>query len=199
MDPQRDPAKVERGFLQSDLLVQIWLSIFMAAHLNDGDENQPPAKKRRTGEDTSCATKQTVADILGFDGKVPPRTIAYAAALLIFALSNCLKWSTQFLGIDLDNLYNFIVDYLEDIVPGSKAAKRVESLLKWWNKQVYQSGGFGAAMHASSAASPRDELRASAAGEGGRARFRFRRISICLLTIQIVFYPYYREGCKSEK
>ncbi|KAF7327019.1 hypothetical protein MKEN_00276800 [Mycena kentingensis (nom. inval.)] len=154
-----DPAKVEGGFLKSDLLVQIWLAIFMAAHLNDGDENQPPAKKRRTGEDTSCATKQTVADILGFDGKVPPRTIAYAAALLIFALSNCLKWSTQFLGIDLDNLYNFIVDYLEDTVPGSKAAKRVESLLKWSNKQVYQSGGFGAAMHVSSAMS-RDELRA---------------------------------------
>ncbi|KAF7302215.1 hypothetical protein MIND_00788400 [Mycena indigotica] len=133
--------KVEEGFLKSPLLVKAWLAIFMAS-ASDQDENTAPTRCRDTQEATS--KRPPVAELLGFDGHVPPRTIAYTAVLVYFALSDVSQWRRKFNGVDLDNMYTFLVDYFEDNVPNSKAEKRVGELQAWWNKKTATADGASA-------------------------------------------------------
>ncbi|KAJ7053675.1 hypothetical protein C8F01DRAFT_1329297 [Mycena amicta] len=152
-DYEGDPRKVELGFLKSPLLVNVWLAIFMASSSDADGENVPPT---RTPEDTSSTIRKTVAELLWFNGRVPARSIAYAAVLLYFALSDCSKWRPKFHGVDLPDMYNFFVDFFEDTVPGSKARKRVDALLAWWTKTVYSTDACSGMMTESAAASTDD-------------------------------------------
>ena len=86
--------------------------------------------------------------------KVTPRAIAYACVQastaycylynfvliqlfqLHFALSDAPFWTEEHAGIDYQDLYNFIIDYLE-VPEGQEAKAHVKKLLTWWNKQAY--------------------------------------------------------------
>jgi hypothetical protein len=95
-----------------------------------------------------------VADILGLNGKVTPRSIAYVMVLvspstvyaappsltsrfqLYFSLTSASAWTTNYYNISLPLLYDFIVDFFEGTKEGSKARQRADNLLTWWNRCV---------------------------------------------------------------
>ncbi|KAG6858765.1 hypothetical protein C0991_001981, partial [Blastosporella zonata] len=77
------------------------------------------------------ATKSSVATKLGLEA-VTPRTIAYAAVMLHFSLTDAPQWKILYNNFNYELFYNFIVDYFEDI-EGAEAKKHVKALLKWWN------------------------------------------------------------------
>ena len=99
-----DPNNVEKGFLRSCLLVKVFSdllaspsttkapaqtfsSIFISPTSSelfiDKDENGAARKKPRLASNPrKKATKSNVASLLGMDGRVTPRSIAYAAVLV---------------------------------------------------------------------------------------------------------------------
>jgi len=80
-----NPELVERGFLRSRLLLQVYCSIFTSPSSSEGfdDENDdgPTRKKHKSGRQMN-ATKSHVASLLNMDGKVTGRSIAYAAVMV---------------------------------------------------------------------------------------------------------------------
>ncbi|KAG6904791.1 hypothetical protein DXG01_007126 [Tephrocybe rancida] len=81
---------------------------------------------------SSKATKSSVTTKLKLEA-VTPCTIAYAAIMLHFSLTDAPFWKVTYNNFNYEHFYNFIVDFFED-VDGVEAQKRVKSLLKWWNK-----------------------------------------------------------------
>ncbi|TFK59951.1 hypothetical protein BDN72DRAFT_780022, partial [Pluteus cervinus] len=128
-----DKNDVEKGFLQSSLLVFGFRDIFTGPKSVDApvvDEIDAPVegahKRSRRGG---------VAGLLKMD-EVTPRSIAYVACLLHFNLTNASEWSEEYYGVNYHAMYDFIVDYFED--PGSEEAKtHVNNLLRWWNRYVH--------------------------------------------------------------
>ncbi|KAJ3738141.1 hypothetical protein EV360DRAFT_77098, partial [Lentinula raphanica] len=95
----------DNGYLQSYLLVQ----------------------KKKTG----ASYRSNVAQIIHMD-EVKPRSIAYAAIHLHFALTDAPHWNPGYHGFNYLDLWNFIVDFFED--PGDdEEEKRSKELLEWWN------------------------------------------------------------------
>ena len=78
------------------------------------------------------ATKRNVASKLNMNDKVTPRSIAYAAVQLHFNLQTAERWNEIYGGFDYRGLYNYIVDFFED-VQEAPAKKRAQDLLKWWS------------------------------------------------------------------
>jgi len=82
--------------------------------------------------------------------KVTPRSIAYAAVqvfdfmhfvgcLLMFIstqlhfnLQTAERWNEIYGGFDYRGLYNYIVDFFEDVQDGP-VKTRAQDLLKWWS------------------------------------------------------------------
>ncbi|KAJ7790116.1 hypothetical protein B0H14DRAFT_2396698, partial [Mycena olivaceomarginata] len=133
-DFKGDPKKAERGFLKSRYLVKTYKVVFTAPSSadNEDDENTPLLKKVKS----SKAVRKSVADILGLNGKVTPRSIAYVVVLLYFSLTSASAWTTNYYNVSLPLLYDFIVDFFEGTKEGSKARQRADNLLTWWNKCV---------------------------------------------------------------
>ena len=95
-------------------------------------------------------TKSNVASKLHMNDKVTPRSIAYAAVQVLtrcislkyilmftllqlhFNLQTAERWCEIYGGFDYRGLYNYIVDFFED-VPEGPAKKRAQDLLKWWS------------------------------------------------------------------
>ncbi|KAG6818922.1 hypothetical protein H0H93_000271 [Arthromyces matolae] len=129
-----DPENVEEGFLRSSLLIKTYSAIFMspssANHVadEDDDENISPSS-------SSKATKCNVAQKLNLES-VTPRSIAYAAVMLLFSLTDAPQWKPVYNGFSYEHFYNFIIDFFED-VQGLEAKARVKALLVWWNKQIF--------------------------------------------------------------
>ncbi|KJA24322.1 hypothetical protein HYPSUDRAFT_200549 [Hypholoma sublateritium FD-334 SS-4] len=151
-----DPSHYERGFLKSGLLVNVYKDIFTSpsscdASLsasapsedvqNDSDGPAPPKRPKLTEHQArKKATKSCVATILGMEGRVTPRSIAYAAVLLAFNLTNAVQWVEIYNDFNFRALYNLIVDFFE--VPGGKEAeRRVARLLEWWNRSFLIASG----------------------------------------------------------
>ncbi|KAF8222820.1 hypothetical protein L208DRAFT_1426222 [Tricholoma matsutake] len=129
-----DPDDVEQGFLRSSLLVKTFSAIFLSPSsasgiTDDGNKNIPPTVRHR---EWSKATKANVAQKLYLD-KVMLHTIAYAAVMLHFSLTDVVSWKEEYNGLSYELLYNFVVDYLEDL-SCPIAVQNVHELLKGWNK-----------------------------------------------------------------
>ncbi|KAJ6540164.1 hypothetical protein DFH09DRAFT_1368566 [Mycena vulgaris] len=152
-----DPNKVEVGFLKSRYLVRSYKAVFTApasAEKDDGDENTRPSKKAKA----TATPRKAVCEILGMNGKVTPRSIAYVAILVYFAFTNAGNWTTEYYGVSFPQMYDFIVDFFEAPKAGTGARKRADDLLTWWNKKIFPTHASSAATHQTSIAS-RSKLR----------------------------------------
>ncbi|KAF9046647.1 hypothetical protein BJ165DRAFT_1527721 [Panaeolus papilionaceus] len=137
-----NPDNVEEKFLQSRLLVQTYCAIFTSptsAEAFDEEETEdgPVKKKGKTSASQKKATKSNVATILHMNGVVTPRSIAYAAVLLAFNLTDAVQWVEQYNNFSYRALWEFIVDFFEAPAEDDDDTKKVQDLLAWWNRQVF--------------------------------------------------------------
>ncbi|KAF9054747.1 hypothetical protein BJ165DRAFT_1399912 [Panaeolus papilionaceus] len=136
-----DADDIEAKFLRSNLLVKSFCVIFTSPTSADSfedieSEDGPVRKKNRQSTSQKKATKANVANLLHMNGIVTPRSIAYAAILLAFSLTDAVQWVEVYNGFAYKALWEFIVDYL-DAPEDDASKKRVNDLLLWWNKQVF--------------------------------------------------------------
>ncbi|KAF8873130.1 hypothetical protein BD779DRAFT_1679382 [Infundibulicybe gibba] len=120
-DGHATPSDIEHLFLRSRLLLQTYCAIFTSPSSAEGFD------------DETKATKNNVATLLNMDGRVTGRSIAYAAVLLVFNLTDAHQWKDVYNGSNFVAFYNFLVDYFED-TPDATSKMRVNSLLAWWNQ-----------------------------------------------------------------
>ncbi|KAF8869122.1 hypothetical protein BD779DRAFT_1682562 [Infundibulicybe gibba] len=130
-----DPSQVSDGFLQSQLLLKTYAAIFTSpssAKWIDENVSQIQTTSQRGGGET----KSNVATRLCIQC-VTPRTIAYSA--LHFSLTDARSWKAEYNGIYYPTLYHFIIDYFEDasLNQSETAHVEIQTLLKWWNKQIF--------------------------------------------------------------
>ncbi|KAF9058033.1 hypothetical protein BJ165DRAFT_1521357 [Panaeolus papilionaceus] len=133
------PEDIEKGFLRSRLLVKTYCAIFTSPTSSEEFEDvetEDGPSRRKIKKTIKKATKSNVAAILHMSGNVTPRSIAYAAVMLVFNLTDATQWTETYNGFNFRTLWNFIVDYFEE-TPDDASANRVKALLKWWNKQVF--------------------------------------------------------------
>ncbi|KAG5649528.1 hypothetical protein H0H81_003293, partial [Sphagnurus paluster] len=133
-----DPQDVEKNFLRGYLLIKVYLAIFFSpssANRITDDEHDGSGSPASSTSGSSKATKSTVAQRMHLES-VTPRSIAYAAVLLHFLLTDAAHWKTTHNGFGYEHLYNFIIDFFED-VDGDRAKERADTLLQWWNKKVF--------------------------------------------------------------
>ncbi|KAJ3756362.1 hypothetical protein EV360DRAFT_85034 [Lentinula raphanica] len=149
-----DPEDLDKGFLQSYLLLQVYhilccridrlpafcsevYRLIFTSPSSTKDQpqnvdNLPAAKKPKT---SSGNHRAKVAQIIQMN-EVKPRSIAYAAIHLHFALSDASHWTESHMGYNYLDLWNFVVDFFED--PGDEEGeKRAQELLKWWNDRIF--------------------------------------------------------------
>ncbi|KAJ6467670.1 hypothetical protein C8R47DRAFT_1325945 [Mycena vitilis] len=149
------PKKVTQGFLRGRYLVKTYKAVFTAptsaeVEEDQNDRNAPPRKKRKRA--TGQAIGKNVATLLGMNGEVTPRSIAYIAVLVWFSLTTAFSWNVQeFYKVSLHQLYDFIVDFLES--PEDGFWERVDALLSWWNQQIFPNHGASAATSQAAVAS----------------------------------------------
>ncbi|KAJ7722995.1 hypothetical protein DFH07DRAFT_1006145 [Mycena maculata] len=143
---QGNKQHVEDGFLKSRYLVKGYMVIFTAPSSADAeeDENTPPAKRPSR---TTKPVRKTVADIVGMNGKVSPLSLAYVVIIVYLSLTTATQWTTEYYGVSMVQLYDFIVDFFEGPKPGSVAKARTDALLAWWNKKIFPSHAASAATH----------------------------------------------------
>ncbi|KAJ4492268.1 hypothetical protein C8R41DRAFT_981247 [Lentinula lateritia] len=147
-DEEGDADDVEKGFLRSTLLIQVWQQIFRSSGSITSDTSSSPHSSENEFNDaqsdtalapaprsskTRASTKHTVAQIYGLT-KVTPRTIAYSCVLLRFSLSNATSWG-QDSSFNYEGLYNEIVDYFEG--KDEVLQDELNGLLEWWNEQAF--------------------------------------------------------------
>ncbi|KAF9474972.1 hypothetical protein BDN70DRAFT_936263 [Pholiota conissans] len=132
-----DVNRIERNLLRGKLLVycSIFTSPSSAEGIDDEDEGEElgPARKKQK---SARATKSCVASLLNMDGKVTGRSIAYAAVLMVFNLTNAVSWTETYNNFSFIGFYNFLVDYFEE-ERSANSTRRVKELLEWWNDQVF--------------------------------------------------------------
>ncbi|KAG1857425.1 hypothetical protein F4604DRAFT_1882988 [Suillus subluteus] len=131
------------GLFKGKLLLKMFKYIFTSptsAELDDQEQTSPamlstqgPPKQRRT--DGERRTRCDVAGLLNMKS-VQPRSIAYAAVQLRFALSSTGSWRIVDDEFNHQEFYDNIVDFLE-LAATSDAVKEVEDLLLWWNRKVF--------------------------------------------------------------
>ncbi|KAH7870438.1 uncharacterized protein C8R40DRAFT_1175702 [Lentinula edodes] len=135
-DEEFDPDDFDKGFLQSYLLVQVYRLMFTSPSSTKDQpqdvENLPASKKKKT---TGTNHRGNVAQIIHMND-VKPRSIAYAAVHLHFALSDASQWTNSHMGYNYLDLWNFIVDFFED-PEGEEEEQRSKELLKWWNDRIF--------------------------------------------------------------
>ncbi|KAG2757158.1 hypothetical protein P692DRAFT_20712777, partial [Suillus brevipes Sb2] len=143
-DEAYDPLNPTKGLFQGTLLLKTFKYIFTSptsAEMEEGQEQLSPEllstqghpKQRRT--DGERRTRCDVAGLLNMKS-VHPRSIAYAAVQLRFALSSTGSWRVIDDEFNHQEFYDNIVDFLE-LSATSDAAKEVEDLLLWWNRKVF--------------------------------------------------------------
>jgi len=67
---------------------------------------------------------------------VGPRSIAYVAVQLRFALPSVTAWRGVDIDFDHNEFYTSIIDHFE-VTPGPRTQAGVQELLAWWNEQVF--------------------------------------------------------------
>jgi hypothetical protein len=133
---------------------KVYKSIFTspssaADYCESEHENEAPLKAAKLSQSRKKATKRNVASKLHMNDKVTPRSIAYAAVQVFdafcwntcsclsllqlhFNLQTAERWYEIYGGFDYRGLYNYIVDFFED-VQERPAKKRAQDLLNWWS------------------------------------------------------------------
>ncbi|KAJ3845618.1 hypothetical protein EV368DRAFT_70557, partial [Lentinula lateritia] len=106
-DEEFDLDDLDKGFLQSYLLIQVYRLMFTSPSSTKDQpqdvENLPASKKKKTTAINSSF-----------------RT-----------LNDAPHWSDSYMGYNYLDLWNFIVDFFED--PEDEEEKQSKELLKWWN------------------------------------------------------------------
>ncbi|KAG1815365.1 hypothetical protein EV424DRAFT_1541073 [Suillus variegatus] len=132
---------LEEGLFKGKILLQGYKAIFTSPSSakdveGDGDGADVIANNRRTKK-SSCAikVKKHVAQIIKMD-KVTPRSIAYVACQVRFALSSVTSWRSVDGDFDYIQFWRSIVDFFEK-PPGREAQRRVNKLLEWWTRKVF--------------------------------------------------------------
>ncbi|KAK0442561.1 hypothetical protein EV421DRAFT_1736078 [Armillaria borealis] len=143
-----NPDRIEKGFLRSGLLLKVWCAIFTspssAEDIDDTENNaldssEPPTKHKRASKKS---TRGNVATLCRLEGQVTPRTIAYAAVMLHFNLTDATAWQEEYCGVSYLALWNFIVDFFE--APSDAETKQqVNDLLAWWTKKAFPHSANG--------------------------------------------------------
>ncbi|KAG1886675.1 hypothetical protein F4604DRAFT_1917489 [Suillus subluteus] len=132
---------LEDGLLKSKLLVLAFKAIFTTPSSakeaeGDGDSADIIENNRRARRKSDQPKVKTcVASIINMK-KVTPRSIAYVACQVRFALSNVSSWRTVDGDFDYEVFWNNIVDFFED-VPGPVMRRRVKKLLEWWTRKIF--------------------------------------------------------------
>ncbi|KAG2744719.1 hypothetical protein P692DRAFT_20743198 [Suillus brevipes Sb2] len=132
---------LEEGLFKSKLLVLAFKAIFTSPSSakevdGDGDGADIIANNMRARRKSDQAkVKSCVASIINMK-KVTPRSIAYIACQVRFALSNVSSWRTIDGDFDYEAFWNNVVDFFEN-VPGPVTKRRVEKLLEWWTRKVF--------------------------------------------------------------
>ncbi|KAG2745192.1 hypothetical protein P692DRAFT_20742051 [Suillus brevipes Sb2] len=136
-----NPDDLEAGLFKGRILIQGYKAVFMSPSSakdieGDGDGADVIRDNRRAKK--SCAglkVKKHVAQIIHMD-KVTPRSIAYVACQIRFALSSVSSWRTIDGDFDYVHFWRNIVDFFEK-APGREANNRVTKLLEWWTRKVF--------------------------------------------------------------
>ncbi|KAJ7017045.1 hypothetical protein C8F04DRAFT_1406333 [Mycena alexandri] len=138
LDFQGDPENVAKGFLQSRYMVKGYKAVFTgpASAKFEEFENIPPEKRLKTTTGRR-STRKPPCDIFHMGGKVTPRSIAYIAVILHFALTNAAIWTSEYYKFSYPQMYNFIIDYFEAPRAGTPQRERADKLLDWWNQQIF--------------------------------------------------------------
>ncbi|KII95413.1 hypothetical protein PLICRDRAFT_170072 [Plicaturopsis crispa FD-325 SS-3] len=133
-----DKLHIEHGFLQSMMLLLLWMALFLGPSSINNDalpqETASTRNARRRGQALPHGHRKCVAK-LGHITSVTPRSIAYVAVMARFALSNVSAWGI-FDGFDYEEFYCSIVDYFEN-PPDAAAKSRCAHKLSWWNKKIF--------------------------------------------------------------
>ncbi|KAG1777612.1 hypothetical protein EV702DRAFT_1197231 [Suillus placidus] len=132
---------LEEGLFKGKILIQGYKAVFTSPSSakdvdSDGDgadviSNNQRAKKSLSG----IKVKKHVAQIIQME-KVTPRSIAYIACQVRFALSSVTSWRSMDGDFDYEQFWWTIVDFFEK-APGQEARRRVDKLLEWWTRKVF--------------------------------------------------------------
>ncbi|KAG1771730.1 hypothetical protein EDD22DRAFT_947741 [Suillus occidentalis] len=133
---------LEEGLFKSKVLLQAYKAVFTSPSSakdieGDGDgidviQNNRRAKRSAFG---GVKVKKHVAQIIQMK-KVTPRSIAYIACQVRFALSSVTSWRSVDGDFDYEQFWRTIVDFFEQ-APGRVARRRVDALLEWWTRKVF--------------------------------------------------------------
>ncbi|KAG1814830.1 hypothetical protein EV424DRAFT_1645650 [Suillus variegatus] len=132
---------LEEGLFKGKILMQGYKAVFMSPSSakdveRDGDGADVITNNRRA-KSAFCGTKvkKHVAQIIKME-KVTPRSIAYIACQVRFALSSVTSWRSVDGDFDYVQFWRSIVDFFER-PPGRDAQRRVDKLLEWWTRKVF--------------------------------------------------------------
>ncbi|KAH8802376.1 hypothetical protein DL96DRAFT_1686893 [Flagelloscypha sp. PMI_526] len=143
-----DVNNVDEGFLKSPLLIKAAKMILTSpssatggVQLSDDEGPENPPEKRQHTDEHAVTTKRNLrknnAAIMGLDGKITPRLIAYICVLTWFSLSGVDWWRDSYMGVSFHALYDWIVDYFESPKDGTVEKKIADDLLAWWVRAVF--------------------------------------------------------------
>ncbi|KAG1815896.1 hypothetical protein EV424DRAFT_1348343 [Suillus variegatus] len=136
-----NPHDLEEGLFKGKILLQGYKAVFTSPSSardveGDGDgtdviQNNTRAKKSSSG----VKVKKHVAEIIKMK-KVTPRSIAYIACQVQFAISSITSWRSVDGDFDYVQFWQTIVDFFE-WPPGHEAHRSVDRLLEWWTRKVF--------------------------------------------------------------
>ncbi|KAG6809217.1 hypothetical protein H0H92_001113 [Tricholoma furcatifolium] len=137
VQPLLDPEDRANHGLQHDTTGRY---AFASLFTSPSSANRVEDSSKETNTTTTAspkATKSGIAMKRNID-KVTSHSIAYTAVLLYFSLTNASSWKSVYNGFSYQELYNFVIDYLEDkSTPIAKANS--EELLRVWNNYLKHS------------------------------------------------------------
>ncbi|KAG6807033.1 hypothetical protein H0H92_009095, partial [Tricholoma furcatifolium] len=159
-----DPLKPWEGYLMSSLLVRTYKFLFVSpisANVELVQESsdlkemviilpsKSLSKSSRTRKSNSKLPRKQVTS----------RSIAYAAVMLIFNLTDAEQWGDiENNAIDFPTLYYFIVDFFDDPI-NEQLCEHTRQLLRWWNLQIFgNEHGSGSSQVGPNLASQREKL-----------------------------------------
>ncbi|KAG1769025.1 hypothetical protein EDD22DRAFT_949209 [Suillus occidentalis] len=136
-----NPDDLEEGLFKGKILVQGYKAVFTSPSSAkdtecDGDGADIIQNNRRA-RNPYCAlkVKKHVAQIIRME-KVTPRSLAYIACQVRFALSSVTSWRSVDGDFDYVQFWRTLVDFFEK-APGREARRRVDRLLEWWTRKVF--------------------------------------------------------------
>ncbi|KAG2746622.1 hypothetical protein P692DRAFT_20876025 [Suillus brevipes Sb2] len=136
-----DPDNLEEGLFKGKILLQGYKAVFTSPSstkdtTGDGDGEDVIQSNRRAKNSCSrVKVKKHVAQIIKME-KVTPRSIAYIACQVRFALSSITLWRSVDGDFNYIQFWWSIVDVFER-PPGREAQRRVTKLIEWWTRKVF--------------------------------------------------------------